>query len=202
MYNPHDHYSQKAKRESYAARSVYKLMEINNRYNIIKQGQRILDLGCCPGSWTQYCLQQIKNNGIVVSIDLNPMEIKYKKLKTDPKTHIFIQADFSAKETKEMINAYKPFHVILSDMAPKTSGNRLTDTVRSMELVQNAYQFACDSLKNNGSFIAKVFQSQEERKLFEAAKKSFRFVKTYKPKATRKQSNEIYFIFQNYKQNN
>ena len=184
-----DFYTQKAKREGYMARSVYKLEEIQNKTRLISPGDTVLDIGASPGSWTQYSLKLLKGRGRVVSADLKPLgNFKAKGDLT------FIQGDVFSDEVAGQLAALGPFNVIISDAAPSTCGNRLMDTRRSYYLVERILDFTLKWLEPGGNFTVKVFQGGDEQILFDRMKKEFNQVKRLKPKAVRKESFETYFI--------
>jgi 23S rRNA (uridine2552-2'-O)-methyltransferase len=178
-----DNLTKKAKQEGYRARSVYKLFALNSKYALVKKGDKVLDLGCWPGSWIQ-ALQ--KMGAAVVGVDVTSME----KLRAA----IFIQGDVDEKETQEKIGKYAPFDAVLSDLAPKTTGIREIDQQRSLDLSLLALDIALKSLRKNGNFLCKVFQSSDEEILLKKAEKHFRFAKFTKPNASKKRSKEIYLV--------
>jgi 23S rRNA (uridine2552-2'-O)-methyltransferase len=184
-----DFYTQKAKKEGYMARSVYKLEEIQNKNKLIKPGDRVLDVGASPGSWTQYCLRLLKGKGVVVGADLKPLG----KFKAKGELH-FIQGDVFSEDVRDELSALGPFDVIISDAAPSTTGNRLMDTRRSYNLVEQILNFALTWLKPGGNFTVKVFQGGDETEIFDRMKGEFKQVKKLKPKAVRKESMEYYLI--------
>ncbi len=184
-----DFYTQKAKKEGYMARSVYKLEEIQNKTRLIKPGDTVLDVGASPGSWTQYVLRLLKGKGKVVGADLKPLG--NFKAKGDLS---FIQGDVFSEDITEQLKAHGPFDVIISDAAPSTSGNRLMDTRRSYDLVERIFEFSLKWLKPGGNFTVKVFQGGDEQEIFDRMKEEFDQVKRLKPKAVRKESFETYFI--------
>jgi len=185
MQNRKDKYFQKAKREGYLARSAYKLLEINKKYNIIKAGDVVLDLGCSPGSWTQVCLKL--NVKRVIGVDIDQAKIEDKKFK-------FIEGSF------EEIKIPDKFDVVLSDVAPSTSGHM--DAEESIDLTEKAFEIGKKVLKKNGNFVAKVFQGKGFEDLIREMRKEFGFFKISKPKASRKESREIYLIGKGLKQKN
>src|SRR5271156_4838969 len=133
-YNPRDYYFKQAKKENFAARSVFKLEEIDERFRILKEGQQVLDLGAAPGSWSQFSSKKVGPKGRVLGIDLQPIKL------TLPNA-VFIAADLrdlKLEETFKQHGISPPFDVVLSDMAPKTSGIRLNDQMRSLELSELA----------------------------------------------------------------
>ncbi len=189
-YNPKDHFFKKAKAEDYLARSVYKLQEIDEKYKIIRNSDIIVDLGASPGSWSQYCLKHIGQNGRLIGIDLTEVTVI-----KDPR-YIFYHEDiFRMNWPEELakLNVEK-LDVVLSDMAPKTTGIKLTDQVRSLELCQMALQFSADYLRPGGKFVCKLFNSEQFKEFQTAMKKQFKRVEAMKPDSTRKISKEIFLI--------
>lgn len=184
-----DHYSLKAQKEGYPARSVYKLEEIQNKFKIMKPGQKIIDVGASPGSWTMYALKVIQGSGLVVGADLKPLNLKkeYPNL-------FFMQGDVFKKETVDFLSEKGPFDVVLSDAAPSTTGNRLTDTSRSLDLVLEILNLTDNILKEGGNCVFKIFQGEDSHQVLDKMKKMFNDVKTFKPKSVRSESFETYFI--------
>jgi len=177
----------RAKREGYKARSVYKLFAINNKYRLIKKGDRVLDLGCWPGSWLQACL---RFKAFVVGVDLRKTEIDGAET---------IIGDVTEGSVLEKIESYGEFDVVISDMAPNTSGRLDLDTLRSYELSARAFVIAERVLKKNGNFLVKVFQSRYTDDLYSTVRKKFSFAKIYKPQTSKKRSKEIYIVACGYK---
>lgn len=189
-YNPKDYYFQKAKSENYAARSVFKLQEIDDRFHILKSGYKILDLGAAPGSWSQYACEKVGKQGKVLGIDIQPIKI------TLPNA-VFITADMREIDLPAIMadaGISPPFDVVLSDMAPKTTGIRVTDQTRSLELCELALQTAEKYLRPRGSFICKLFHSDEFEGFRTTLRERFQRVEVLRPKSTRKESKEIFFI--------
>lgn len=189
-YNPRDHYFKKAKQENFAARSVFKLEEIDKKYKLFKPYQVVLDLGASPGSWSQFASQKIGEKGRVLGVDLSPVTVKLKNA-------VFIQADLRDLHLEDVFKTHgfePPFDLVLSDMAPKTTGIRLTDQARSMELCELALDVARRFLKKDGHFVCKLFHSDDFAKLRDEMKKSFSKVEAVKPDSTRKISKEIFLI--------
>lgn len=191
-----DHFSRRAKKEHFPARSVYKLEEIQNKYKLIKKGNKVLDLGCSPGSWLLYAATLTGNKGQVVGIDLKPVSIKMP-----PNARIYIcdilsiyKIDKNDKDVLESIG--KDFNVILSDMAPETTGNKDVDAVRSFDLCQAAFLIAKNLLIHRGSFVCKIFQGEDFKKFSDTVKAGFNRHKIFKPQSSRKASKEIYIIGQ------
>jgi 23S rRNA (uridine2552-2'-O)-methyltransferase len=189
-YNPHDRYFKKAKEEGFAARSVFKLEEIDKKHKIFKPGQIVLDLGASPGSWSQFSSQKIGSAGRVLGVDLSPVNVKLGNA-------VFIQADLRDLNLEEIFTLHgfrPPFDLVLSDMAPKTTGIRMTDQARSMELCELALDVARRFLKKDGHFVCKLFHSDEFAKLRDEIKKSFAKCEAVKPDSTRKISKEIFLV--------
>jgi len=183
-----DQYFHKAKKDGYAARSVYKIEEIDKKYRIIRTGNKVLDLGCSPGSWLQYASRKVGNSGHVLGVDLQPV-----KISLPPHVKV-IQADiFEVTDEDLKIKGGKP-DVILSDMAPKTSGIRTTDAHRSFELNKKVLYLANDVLCPEGSLLVKAFQGKLFDELCSEFKKMFADVKLCKPKSSRSESVEIYIL--------
>lgn len=188
-------FTQKAKKEGYPARSVYKLEEIDKKYHLIRIGDSVLDLGCAPGSWLLYCSQAVGHKGKVVGIDIVDLNIQL------PKNCVFLKTDvmdFKISQLKELGNKH---NVVVSDMAPSTSGVKFVDAGRSLELSQRAFEIACEVLSFSGNFVCKIFEGYEADKFINEVKKSFNFVKRLKPKAVIKQSKEFYIIASGFKAN-
>lgn len=189
-YNPRDHYFRKAKQENFAARSVFKLEEIDKKFKMFKPGQTVLDLGASPGSWSQYASQKVGAKGRVLGVDLSPVTVKMDN-------SVFIQADLRDLNLEEIFVQHgfqPPFDLVLSDMAPKTTGIRMTDQARSMELCELALDVARRFLKKDGHFVCKLFHSDDFSKLREEIKKSFNKFEAVKPDSTRKISKEIFLV--------
>lgn len=186
MQNRKDFYFKKAKEEGYLARSVYKLLEINKKYKIIKNNDRVLDIGCSPGSWTQGCLKLKVSE--VIGVDIQEAKIEDNKFK-------FFKKDIN----KIDLDKLGEFDVVLSDIAPSTSGNKDLDSYKSYELSLKSLEVAKKVLKEHGNFLVKIFQGEEFSSLLAEIKKNFVFVKGYKPKSTRSSSKEIYIIAKDYR---
>jgi 23S rRNA (uridine2552-2'-O)-methyltransferase len=183
-----DHYSQRAKKERFPARSVYKLKEIQKKYRLIKKGNKILDLGCAPGSWLLYAADLTGNTGQVIGIDLVPVKIQVP-------AHVKIMTgDILSMDDGFFSTLGQDFDVVMSDMAPSTTGNRLVDTTRSFNLCQMALTLAQSTLKTGGSFVCKIFQGEDFKEFSDSVKAVFNRHKIFKPQSTRKASKEIYII--------
>lgn len=178
-------YTTLAKKEGFPARSIYKLKEIDEKYRIIKDGNRVLDLGCAPGSWLLYVSQKVGNKGKVIGVDIE--EIKIPK-----KTNIiFIKRSvFDLKES----DFKDKFEVVVSDLSPKTSGVKFLDTEKSLELAEKSFEIAKSVLLPGGNFVCKIFESESSNAFFKKVKNCFDFAKRFKPKAVIKKSKEFYII--------
>lgn len=183
-----DHYSRLAKKENYPARSVYKLQEIQSRYKLIKKGGRVLDLGCYPGSWTIYASGLVGEKGTVVGIDLKKLDIKI------PSNALVYQCDIFNIDDNTLFSIGKDFDVVISDMAPATTGSKSVDAVRSYDLCMAALDIANNVLLHNGSFLCKIFQGEDFNEFLEMVKAAFNTYKIFKPQSSRKFSKEIYII--------
>ncbi len=185
MRRPQDHFGHKAKREGYPARSVYKLEEIDKRTKLLKRGQRVLDLGAAPGSWTLYAADRVGRDGKVLGIDLNDARIAL------PPQATFRALDVFALDFVTELGA-ESFDVVLSDMAPHTSGQRHRDQFRSYELYARALEIARVVLVPGGAFVGKIFQGPELEQARAATREAFATVRTFKPEASRSESFEIF----------
>lgn len=194
-YSPNDFYAKKAKKENFVARSVYKLNEIDEKYKLIKSGDYVLDLGCSPGSWSQYCSLKIGYKGIVVGIDITEMRITLEN------ACFYVQDINTAnfEELKQKSGVDKPFDLVISDMAPNTSGNKFTDQARSFDLCEMALQAAIKTLKKSGNFVCKFFDSQFFNEYRELLRANFDKVEIVRPKSTRSESKEIFFVAKGFK---
>lgn len=189
LYKKPDFWSQKAFKEGYPARSVYKLQEINQKFGIFKKNYNVLDLGSAPGSWTTWLLRNLGETGKVVSCDLNPLS---KSVKGD--NLVFLQGDLLSEEIREQIKTLGPYDLVVCDAAPLTTGNRIIDTARSKNLVEMAIFYAQEMLKLGGNFCVKIFQNGNQQKELQTMKEIFSVAKGFKPQACRTESFETYLI--------
>lgn len=185
-----DYYFKKAKAENYPARSVYKLQEIQKQCSILGPGQTVLDLGAAPGSWTLFCAEKVGANGRVLAVDLNPPGISF------PPTVTFVEDDaFSpGPELLAALEDHAPFDVVVSDMAPKTTGVKFADQANSLELCRRALEMARTWLKPGGRLVVKIFQGPDVKDFETDMRRSFATVKAVKPKSSRPESKEIFFV--------
>lgn len=189
-YNRKDFYFHKAKKEDFAARSIFKLEEIDQKLRLIRGGDTVLDLGAAPGSWSQYCAKKVGSKGKVLGIDLQEIQI------TLPNA-CFVQADLRDVHLETIVrdSGFEiPFDLVISDMAPKTTGIRTTDQARSLELCQLALDTAHRMLKPGGHFICKLFHSEDFDGFRKQMLRCFKKVEAIRPKSTRKESKEIFLI--------
>lgn len=193
-YTVQDHFFHRAKKENYLARAVYKLQEIQKKYRVIRAGNRVLDLGAAPGSWIQCTSEVIGPAGLIVGVDLKKIEHRFSN------RVVLLEGDITNPEFSSGIEKeYAPFDVVLSDMAPSTSGIRVADSARSELLFETALGCARSMLRPQGHFLAKIFQGSDFHSLLQEVKRDFEWVKVIKPEASRKQSKEIYILALRYK---
>jgi 23S rRNA (uridine2552-2'-O)-methyltransferase len=181
-----DHYGRRAKSDGYAARSVYKLEEVNKRFGVIPRNGRVLDLGCSPGSWSNFVKQVGGADTHLVGIDLTAVG-GYRG--TQFVDSVF---DVSVADIREALGGGADF--VMSDMAQATSGNRFTDHVRQVELAEQARVLAAALLVPGGSFVVKVFEGEDAPALVERIRTDFAQTKRVKPKAVRKESVEFFVV--------
>ena len=185
-----DHYSERARKERYPARSVYKLKEAQKKYGLIRKGDRVLDLGCSPGSWLLYAAELIGNRGEVLGIDQNAVTISLPaRVKTFTADILTIDGPWIENATLR-----NHFNVVLSDMAPATTGNKAVDSARSYRLCEAALNIAQMVLVPGGSFFCKIFQGDEFKRFSDSVRSRFKGHKIFKPQSSRKQSKEIFIL--------
>ena len=181
----HDAFFRKARGAGFAARSVYKLAEIDRKLRLLRAGDRVLDLGCRPGSWLQYALKVVGPHGAVVGIDRDPLQ------QSIPGARV-LHGDIFATPDAELLGPLAAFDVVLSDMAPNTTGVRATDQARSAALVEEALARAERLLAPGGAFVAKIFQGPDLEAIRKRMAGRFSDVRMVKPEGSRAQSIEIY----------
>ena len=186
-----DPYVTEAKRQGWRSRAAFKLLELDDRFQLIRPGMRVLDLGAAPGGWTQVAVK--RGAAFVLALDLLPME--------PVRGATILQGDFTdpgmpAKLT-EMMGGQAD--LVLSDMAPNTTGHAATDHLRIVALAEMAVAFAVDILAPGGAFVAKVFQGGAERQILDVLKRGFASVRHAKPPASRKESSELYVVAQGFR---
>ena len=182
-----DIYVRQSKVDGYRARSAYKLIEIDKKFKIFKNGMFILDIGAAPGSWSQYASKAIKNSKII-SIDLKDM--------SPINNGIHIKGDFTEPDIQEKIkeNLTKEFDVVMSDMAVNTTGVKNLDSIQTGELCKEAMTFSKKVISSKGYFISKIFMGSTFNEIVALGKKIFKEVKVFKPLSSRKESKESFII--------
>jgi 23S rRNA (uridine2552-2'-O)-methyltransferase len=193
-----DPYVRRAKKEGYRSRAAFKLIELDDKYKWLKPGKTVLDLGAAPGGWTQVAVDRLRSEPekpLVIGVDILPM--------SPIGGSILLELDFMAEDAPQKIREHIPngVDIVLSDMAPNTTGHAATDHLRIMAMLEAAYPFACEVLKKGGVFVAKVFQGGAERELLTQMKKDFEKVLHAKPKASRSDSSEMYVVASGFKGN-
>ena len=195
----HDRYFKQAKREGYVARSAYKLFEVQEKHTVLRPRDRVLDLGCAPGSWLQVASEIVGPDGLVLGIDLLPT-----KLPETPRNVFTMRGDITKVDPTELLprperpdeRSEQRFDVVLSDMAPNTSGvgGGSADHFRSVRLCETVLEVADRTLKTHGTLVMKVFDGEAFAELLKQTRKRYRRVACVKPKATREVSRELYVI--------
>jgi 23S rRNA (uridine2552-2'-O)-methyltransferase len=184
---PDAHY-RRAKEAGFAARSVYKLEEMDRRYGLLAARQRVLDLGCHPGSWLQYAAGKVGPQGLVLGVDLQPPTVEL------PAWVRFIQADVLELSAEGLRGHAPAFDLVLSDVAPRTTGVMVRDLAQSAELTAKALELALALLRPGGSLVAKVYFGPEVEDLIKRVKAAFVLGKAHKPEASRAASKEIFIL--------
>src|SRR5258706_5562363 len=178
----HDTFYQRARKEGFAARSVFKLEEIDRKVRLFRKGARVLDLGCRPGSWLQYAAKASEHSQLV-GVDRTPLDFEM------PNCRVLVGDVFDLAPS-EMVGTLGGFDVVLSDMAPDTSGVRSADQARSEALFERALFIAEQTLDHGGNFVGKLFQGPEFQQLVKRARAQFSEVRIVKPETSRKESIE------------
>jgi len=188
-----DFYTQKAKNEGYPARSVYKLQEIDRKFSIFQEGGAALDLGGAPGSWLLYISKKVGPKGRVVGVDI-------EDLKADlPANSVFIKKSvFDDDLIKQLRADLDCFNAVVSDLAPGTTGLHEKDVADCLELAQQAFEIACQTLEVDGNFVCKIFEGTDVDEFVKEVEKKFKTVKRYRPQAVRRGSREFYLIAKKY----
>ena len=182
-----DIYVRQSKVDGYRARSAYKLIEIDEKFKIFKGDMFVIDIGAAPGSWSQYVSKVVKN-GKLISIDLKEID--------EIKNTTLIKGDFTDENIKNKIKNFlnKKPDVIISDMAVNTTGIKDLDSLQTGELCKDSIYFAKDVLSKNGFFVSKIFMGSSFNEIVALSKKTFKEVKVFKPKSSRKDSKESFII--------
>ena len=183
-----DHYTRRAKKEKWLARSVFKLQEIDEKFNLIRRGDHLLDLGCFPGSWSQYATKKVSPAGYVVGVDLKiPDQIRSSNFR-------FIQGDVFHMDPDRLFREVGKIDIVISDLAPKTTGIHATDAIRSIELNNQALHICLAVLREKGRFLCKILEGEGIEDFKKATSTHFPTLKLFRPKATRKKSTEVYLL--------
>lgn len=193
-YEKPDFWAIKAKKEGYPARSVYKLMEIDKKFGLVKPGARILDIGAAPGSWSLWLLQRLAGRGYLAAVDLQELSIAPAH-----ENFLFVRGDLYDAEVRSRLLAAGPFALVLSDAAPGTTGNRFVDQSASEAIVEAVIDYAEASLAPGGAVVAKIFQGGGEAALLKRLRGRFALAKGFKPEACRTVSFETYLVATGFK---
>jgi len=201
-YKKIDYWQQKARKEGYPARSVYKLKEIDEKFALFKPVRgggsggkmRILDIGAAPGSWSLYVLRSIGARCFLAAADLSPLSREFDKGLFDGENFFFTQGDITTAQVREALFEKGPYSTIISDAAPSTTGNHTVDAARSLGLAEEVINYAENILAAGGSLALKVFQGGDSAALLKRMKLLFETAKSFKPQACRGESVETYYI--------
>jgi 23S rRNA (uridine2552-2'-O)-methyltransferase len=186
-YAKPDRFTRAAKEAGYPARSVFKLEEIDRRTHLLRAGQRVLDLGATPGSWSLYAAKKIGPGGKLLAVDLEPLTVAL------PPNAVFIQGDALSLANDDLAR-FAPYDVVLSDMAPRTTGNRVTDQARSFELFMRALAVAATLGARGGAFVGKIFMSDDLPAARAELRKHYAVERLIRPEGTRTVSIEIFAV--------
>lgn len=187
-----DYYFKRAKKEGYPARSVYKLEEAQQKHWLLKKGDRVLDLGCQPGSWSIYAAKVVGTQGAVIGIDLQKGSISRRQDSADVQCLI---GDIMTEEAIEALRQiFARYSVILSDMAPKTTGNKWADQQHSLDLARRVLDICHELLEPGGNMYCKVFEGEDFKDYVVAVQQYFKKVKIVKPKSSRSESREVFVL--------
>ena len=195
VFKVKDYYFRKAKKENFLARSVYKLEEIDQKYQVLRKGDLVLDLGYSPGSWIQFTSLAIGKEGLVIGVDIKEINNKLLNLQN---VKLFKKDIFDINNLSDL-EVDRKFDVVLSDMAPDTTGIKSVDQIRSLDLVEKVFKILPLFLKNGGNFVIKVFEGHEAQVFLKSNKDLFRELKYFKPKSTRSVSKEFFVIGKGFK---
>ncbi len=183
----HDTFFKRAKKQGFVARSVFKLEEIDRRFHLFRKGARVLDLGCRPGSWLQYAQKIAGDTAELVGVDRMPLDLVVPRCR-------MVVGDVFELAPAQLLGELTAFDVVLSDMAPDTSGVRSADQARSEALLERALFIAESTLMPGGHFVGKLFQGPDFQRLIKHARAEFSEVRTLKPESSRKESIEQYLV--------
>lgn len=184
-FNPRDHFFKKAKKEGFLARSAYKLDEIQKRYRVMRSGNHVLDLGCAPGAWSQVAMKVVGSKGRVEGLDLKPVSLNA------PNARFFVKDAF---ELQPEDLQFAPYDVLLSDMAPNTTGIMIRDQALSEELCLKVLELSERFLKPGGHLVMKFFMGPGAKNVENEVRQRFTKLQQLRPEATRSSSKEIFLI--------
>jgi 23S rRNA (uridine2552-2'-O)-methyltransferase len=189
-----DYYYRKAKQLDYRSRASFKLIQIDDRFHIMKPGMVVVDLGAAPGGWLQVAAERVGDTGLVVGVDLQSIEPVQGMVET-------FKGDIRKQETVDKLMAMTDGHVdvVLSDMSPNISGNYSTDHARSVELCEHALNFARKTLSPHGCLVMKIFEGDMMKEFLQSMKLDFTEIKLHSPKASRSSSSEIYIVARDFR---
>jgi 23S rRNA (uridine2552-2'-O)-methyltransferase len=187
-----DYYFNKAKKDNYPARSVYKLEEAQKKYRFLKKGDTVLDFGCYPGSWSIYAARIVGPEGLVVGVDLQ--EGKKVSIAGAAEIRWFCDDIMSDDVVRKLQDIRKTYRIVLSDIAPRTSGNKWVDQQQSLNLARRVLELAAILLQRDGNFYVKVFEGEDFKEFVDSVRKSFKTVKIVKPKSSRSESREVFVL--------
>jgi 23S rRNA (uridine2552-2'-O)-methyltransferase len=199
-YTKPDHWSIKAQKEAYPARSVYKLKEMDEKFRLFRKGCKVLDLGAAPGSWSLYIMRNYNHAGradsviSLAAVDLAPLSRQFDQGLFDRPEFVFYQGDFTQSGIREKILSHGPYNVLVSDAAPATSGNRSLDTLRSLDLAETVLGYAEAALAKGGNLVVKVFQGGDTGNFLKSIRGLFTSGRSFKPESCRAESFETYYL--------
>ena len=181
-----DEFVQKSISDNYRSRAAYKLVEIIEKYKILNEAKNVIDLGSSPGSWCQVLKNHGKSLNSIIAVDILEME--------EIKGVTFYRSDFLSSEFEKISKTIGEFDLVLSDISPNLSGNKVSDFLLSKDLVENALSYTLQNLNTNGHFVAKYFRTGDISDVLTICKRNFHKVTSFKPKSSRKNSSEIYLV--------
>ena len=185
-----DHFFLKAKRENYPARSIYKLKELDNKFRLFRRGMKVLDLGAAPGSWSLGAAEKVGSEGLVLACDLQSTDTVFPS-----QVRFFVEDVFArSPEFEAMLAEIAPFDVVISDLAPRTTGAKFADQARSLELCLEAFAVAKRYLIRGGGFAVKIFMGPDMQNLLQPMRERFTTVKSFKPQSSRSESKETFIV--------
>jgi 23S rRNA (uridine2552-2'-O)-methyltransferase len=182
-----DSFHKRARQQGYRARSVFKLAEIDDRFDLLSTGVRVLDLGCAPGSWLQYAAEKVGPQGALVGVDRTEIHLGHPRFR-------MVVGDIHDIDPAVLVGDLRAFDIVMSDMAPDTTGIRHADQARSEALFERALDIAEATLDRGGHFLAKLFQGPEFKQLIDRCRTGFETVKPVKPAGSRTESIEQYIV--------